>query len=399
MKKVKLLHIVPDDKFIDDTIEVFSEISADSSFVSFAHNLPYRYISRHSCDVIPIEQSKLLEKIDIEGYQIVMFHSLSREYYDLVLNIPLNVKVWWSAWGFDLYCEQFYDGRIIPPILDITLLRNKTKFLIKHGVVELPITKLLKRSIKSLYRNILQLPESIENYFVIKQEKNKQCQFLSRIDYMSVVLPSEYDALCKIKEFKAEYFPWQYVSNVKGLGQVVHPFVSESASTILFGNSATPTNNHIDIYALLKKRKIKNTCVVPLSYGDNYYKDLLFNVIGDDEQFQLLLDFIPKDIYYKLLLSCRIGVFGHIRQQAMGNILILIRQGCKVYLYKDSIAYKYLHREGFIVFTIEEDLYPTHIEKLLTKEEQQWNRNNADKHFSFEKVVNGINKKLNEKYA
>lgn len=395
---MKLLHIVPDDKFIDDTIDVFSEISADSSFVTFTHELPYKYICRHSRDVMPIEQSTLLKKIDIEGYQIVMFHSLSRELYDLVLSIPLNVKVWWSAWGYDLYCEQFYDGKITPPILDMDLLRHKTQFLIKHSVAQLPITKILKRGIKSLYRNILQLPEIIDNYFVIKQEKNKQGQLISRIDYMSVVLPSEYDALCKIKGFKAEYFPWQYVSKKKNRA-VVYPFVSDSANAILLGNSATSTNNHIDICSLLKKRKIKNTCVMPLSYGENYYKELLCSVIGDDKQFQLLLDFVPKDTYYKLLLSCRVGVFGHIRQQAMGNILTLIRQGSKVYLYKDSVAYKYLHREGFIVFTIEDDFYPAHIEKLLTKEEQQWNRNSVDKHFSFEKVVNCINAKLCEKCA
>ena len=56
----------------------------------------------------------------------------------------------------------------------------------------------------------------------------------------------------------------------------------------------------------------------------------------------------------KLLQSCGNVIMGHIRQQALGNIVAMLYVGAKLYFYKDSVTYTFFKNHGFTVFTIEE---------------------------------------------
>lgn len=108
---------------------------------------------------------------------------------------------------------------------------------------------------------------------------------------------------------------------------------------ILLGNSADPTNHHIEVLQNLEKYKNENIQIfAPLSYGDDVYaKDVMIyghKLFGN--KFIALTDFMPLNKYIEFLSEIDIAIFNHRRQQAFGTIICLIGIGKKVYLHPDS---------------------------------------------------------------
>ena len=108
--------------------------------------------------------------------------------------------------------------------------------------------------------------------------------------------------------------------------------------------------------------------------------------------FVAITDFLSYSEYTKIVQECSVVVMGHIRQQAMGSIYTSIWLGCKVFLYEDSIAYKYLKRLGFLIFTIEKDLTKKGIERTLSNAEKLYNRKKYLEYHSKEKHFENLNK-------
>lgn len=121
---------------------------------------------------------------------------------------------------------------------------------------------------------------------------------------------------------------------------------------IQLGNSATRTNNHIEILNKLAKYKDKNIKIfAPLSYGDKNYANIVINKGKDifGEKFIALTDFIPFEKYLEFLDSVDIAIFAHERQQALGNIVTLLGFGKKVYMNKQSTLFKWFTSRKFII--------------------------------------------------
>ena len=64
---------------------------------------------------------------------------------------------------------------------------------------------------------------------------------------------------------------------------------------------------------------------MPLSYGDEKYRDWLRKQINDNDVVQLF-DFMPKNEYFEIVNNCSYALFGSIRQQAIGNINYAIKK-------------------------------------------------------------------------
>lgn len=388
---LKILHIVPDDKFIDGAIELCHDICADNKFVTFTKEFPYKYIHKYPNEVQSIQYTELIPLLLNNDFHMVAFHTLDSSLYELVLQIPSKIEVLWLAWGYDLYC-------VTPPIVDLSLLKPKTKCFINNGVEQLPLEKRIKRWIKSIYYYPQQRKKQLGLKKVEDNLKIIQNKLLSRIDYMSVVLPSEYDVLAQNPSFHAKYFPWQYCSKTSD-SFLPNPFhISDGADKILLGNSATETNNHIDVYWLLRKRGITNTCIIPLSYGNTYYQSLLQEYFKNDKSVQLLTEFMPLEQYEEILHQCKIAIFGHIRQQAIGNVIRCMAQGSKVYMYKDSMAYRYFKQEGYYVYSIEDDLTNEHISTPISDEDWKRNIDKIRTWFSYDCVVERINNMIKNEF-
>lgn len=350
---LKFLHIVPDDKFIDLAISFFHDFGGNHSFVcpSEERVCSYNYIINEMVHSLTFDECKLLI-IDGE-YDICVFHTLYAELYSLVLCVPKGKTVIWNSWGADIY----YERKGYRSIVNLPIYKPLTKEFL-YGRVGL--VKKVKRFIKRF------IPPGR-----LQRERNlMQKKAISRVDLCSTIIRSEYDRLSRLSFFKAEYLPFNYVRKKK----LVVSHIGSEATSILINNSADLSGNHVDILNCLRKRGIINSKVIPISYGKDKWliKKAISPFINNDSD--LVLDrFLSIQEYSNLVHHCRAAVFGHIRQQALGNINLCLMAGIKVFLYEDSLLYKYFGQIGIRVFSIEKDLTQQSVNEPLDESEVNHN--------------------------
>lgn len=167
------------------------------------------------------------------------------------------------------------------------------------------------------------------------------------VDYFSAPIRSDADTLrARYPNFQGEYRQLNY-------GTTAELITSDSlvvGDDVLVGNSASYTNNHLDVFEQLRKsnpdgRKI----VVPLSYGEpaEYRSAVLKSgqqLFGSD--FEPLLEFLPLAEYNAIVSSCSKVLMGHRRQQGLGNILTALLSGCTVFLDDRNPVYTELVGRG-----------------------------------------------------
>lgn len=131
---------------------------------------------------------------------------------------------------------------------------------------------------------------------------------------------------------------------------------SNDHHTVLIGNSATASNNHFEAIDLVKKygKEIKVYC--PLSYGDAEYREKVIaygkQVLGD--QFISVTEQMEKDKYVEFLSKCDVGIFNNNRQQAMGNINLLLYLGKKVFLKRGTSMWDTYTSAYYSVYPVDE---------------------------------------------
>jgi len=134
------------------------------------------------------------------------------------------------------------------------------------------------------------------------------------------------------------------------------PVTNGQVKTILIGNSADPTNCHIEVLeklSLYKKQDFNIVC--PLSYGDKDYANKVsqFGIAIFGERFKALKEFMKLDEYIDILSTVDIAILAHKRQQAMGNIISLLGLGKKVYLRKNITTFSLFSDLGVEVYDLE----------------------------------------------
>jgi dTDP-N-acetylfucosamine:lipid II N-acetylfucosaminyltransferase len=160
--------------------------------------------------------------------------------------------------------------------------------------------------------------------------------------------------------------------------------ISHTTTNIQLGNSADPTNNHIEVLEQVKKYKDSDIKIfTPLSYGNqDYAKEIIKygkEIFGD--KFVPLTEFMPFDIYLEFLGEIDIAIFAHKRQQAMGNIITLLGLGKKVYMRKNVTPYQLFKDIGIEIFDIEKIKI-----NLISKKKKLNNQQKIKKYFSKEKM-------------
>ena len=164
------------------------------------------------------------------------------------------------------------------------------------------------------------------------------------------------------------------------------------AKTILVGNSAADTNQHIEILNILSKFKDRDLKVIcPLSYAveDEYVQSVLNcgnRIFGSN--FIPLLEMMSPEEYSNLLDSVDVAIMNHQRQQGLGNVLALLYLGKKVYIRKDTTPFGYLSDLGLGIYNTL-DLSNATFEEIFSMDELLKASNAAiiDKEFSRENFV------------
>lgn len=345
--KLRFVHFVVDDKFIPDSIKCFQDADLTTNKFYYLTENPtaVKYIKNSIVEYINIKQLNDIINL-LEDDNVVVLHCLYALPAKYICKIPMNVKVIWYAWGFDIYSN----GYPINPLIDL-------------GDVLQPMTK-------SHMRSFIALKDLLGRFRVITDTKgyhtksaSMQYKAISRVDYFAGVFQSEYDLLRKhCQYFQAKRITHNYIHPEEFALKDISEPSNVSGNNILLGNSAAFLCNHIDImHALYNQTTLRDFDVYcPLSYGGNqYYIKAVVKegkkLFGD--KFKPLLDYLPFDEYTKIIQSCSSIVLGYKQQAATCNCLTSLWNGLKVFLPKTSMNYdEYKNVDGLKVYSIEEDL-------------------------------------------
>ena len=190
------------------------------------------------------------------------------------------------------------------------------------------------------------------------------------VDYVITVLPNEYAIIKKEFNLNAEYLDYNY-----GINNFNEFKKTTLGNSILVGNSATASNNHLDIFDIIQNTNKK--IIVPLSYGAYDFNKYKSSIISEgkrvfEDNFYPIEHFMPLDDYRELTLSCNSVIMYHIRQQALANIFMSLYQGMRVFLNSKSPTYSFLKSEGIIIFDLKQDYKLLGLE--LNEKEKQINK-------------------------
>ena len=353
MRKIRLLHISGDQKFYDVTFDSYErEGHFRNEGIILVPSPEYvcKYIQRTENTVSFWNKKQFKDRLERDDYDAVLFYSLPPARWWIVDLIPKGRIVIWWIWGYDVYDE--YRG--LPSRVAVPFYKGKTQAVLNilDGGLKRQVSDLIKRS------------------FFVPFLKRRCMEVFSRIDYAQPVLHDEYVALKSARGFQAKEF-----YNLDSIYEVSVPERRLPANgSVLLGNSATYTNNHLDVADLLTQRGVTGCrFIVPLNYGRPEYAVYLSDHLQiRGNEVVLLKDFLPKEEYFRIVDSCSYAIFGVLRQQAMGNIYYCLSKGVKVFLYKDSIPYKYLTEMGYCVYALD-DVTPASFSSSLTEEECEAN--------------------------
>lgn len=129
----------------------------------------------------------------------------------------------------------------------------------------------------------------------------------------------------------------------------------DTAIHFLVGNSADPSNNHMEaLEKLLPFKDLDIRIHIPLSYGNKEYAATVCRQasLWFGEKAKPITKLMPFDKYMEFLSSIDIAIFNHRRQQAMGNTITLLGLGKKVYMRSDTTQWDFLNRHHFLIFDI-----------------------------------------------
>lgn len=326
---IKIIHLISDEKFIDDAISQFSSLTfAENVYLlrypfkgDFSHIKYKQYITFFST------RYKIYHFLKTTKYDTIIYHGM---YFDPLLFLCLSKesKIGWISWGADLYADVHNKLKKYYPI-ELELYKKRTALYIKH-------------------RSSIDFIKCIKDFVFYRF-------FIKKIDFMSTVLPIEKNLIKRKYNFSPFYFDYRNIWQINSMSDSIS--IKKKLGNIMIGNSATATNNHLDVFYLLSKYKLAGRkVIVPLSYGDDLYRNEIIRIgfLLFKNNFMPLVNFLEKDDYVKIIESCSHVMMGHIRQQALGNIEYALQNGSKLYLFSSSLLYKSFVDEGFAITPLEE---------------------------------------------
>lgn len=207
------------------------------------------------------------------------------------------------------------------------------------------------------------LRERLQKHSFVQQFKIWcKLKLIQRCQAVILLIDTEYQVFTELIGFPKKYFvapmpadPNQHIDFValRKSAEKENPV----SLYILVGNSATPENQHIECFKMLKKFLEYNIQVIcPLSYGDEEYKKQVIKngnlILGDS--FVPITQYMEYYEYCKVLAKCDIGIFNVNRQQALGNIILMLQLRKKVFIRQDTSMWQKYKKDGIILYRAEQ---------------------------------------------
>lgn len=166
------------------------------------------------------------------------------------------------------------------------------------------------------------------------------------------------------------------------------PKKQHSDVNVLVGNSADPSNNHLEIFEKMEAFKEQNIKIyVPLTYGNLDYAEKIIEQgkqrFGD--KFEALTEHMQFNQYLEFLGKIDIAIFNHRRQQAFGNTITLLGLGKKVYLNSVSTINGVFKEFDIVTFDVRDVTID-----FIDSDTANQNIQKVKKNFSKESLVNSL---------
>lgn len=335
-RNLRILHVIDDDKFISFCQKTFDLDGLENLFSS---------------------SENFRRNWEDQEFDVVVLHSLNIIKAKILNSQVISVPVIWFFWGADAFRLGKFHSKFLLP---------RTNFL----RLKLAFKQSLRSGLRELIRTVN--PKSKD-----KEKKHKTLiNSLSKINIIVPVVPGDYFLLKNNYSIKASMFHLNYANAV--LDEEKLPRITNN--NILVGNSASFTNNHIEIIEKLtglnlEERKV----IIPLNYGNERYGDHIqsFSKKKLGENAIPLRTFLPYAEYQKILSSCSIVILNHLRQQAMGNVIQGIWNGAHLYVNKKTTLCHFLHENEFLFSTIDN----LRVLRDLNEDERDYNRRKCNEVF------------------
>lgn len=392
----RFLHLVPDDKYIDAARGVFEEVLPGAHDYLLIGNVPLRYL--RSFEPVRFEVDEVLKPdflASLAAYSVVFVHFLTDQARLFVATAPSSIRFVWLGWGADFYHliyprDELYLPRTLSLLKDPALRGNALRDKWAR----------LSRRLRMLAR-----PSRLPRLFAAQHKLQgigrgapDEMALLNRFSAMATPIIEDFESIrARNPEFRVPFLDWNY--RVEGFDEHGGPD-SPTGSDILLGNSATPENNHLDALHILSQclpagRRI----ICPLSYGNKAYGDVVARegkaLFGD--RFVALREYMPSAEYSKIIEGCSVVAMNHIRQQALGNIVVALCSGAHVFLNPKSPIIRAMRRIGINVDTM--DVLPGFLsktERIVLKPELQATRDAIAMHFGHDSILRRTRAMLDE---
>lgn len=342
-----ILHLLDDEKITNSYIRncefLYPERNTYICFVTNINNL--RYIDTSLPNVILYTNSTDFN-IDLSKYRKVVIIGVAYEKIKFCNRYVKSASIDCSFVGADLYyllaCKGF---RMI------SIETYKVNFLMSVKF----ILSIIKFRFLHYHSIIRFLQERVNGVYAIEVDYN--------------LLQKLFGNLNHLKRLESFAYPIDKVLS----DDMLDSFADQDSNIILCGNSASYTNNHAYVFKILKNLINSDAeLIVPFGYSNTLeaYRDSIHKMGREMfmEQYKPLTKFLPLDEYNKLLKSVRIAVFGHWRQEAMGNIIPLLYLGVKVYLSIKNPLLEEFKRLGYCIYCLEEATLQSFYEKMTDEE-------------------------------
>lgn len=375
---MNILHFVIDEKFISFVQSTFDEVWPQRNryvIVGAGNKTALRYLKFGPDFKFGNRQYFFMGEMkkDLAWCDIVIVHYLTKRSAYAALSAPTDTPVIWSGWGADYY-ELFSDR----------------------------MEMFLPSTLAAINQNQHQAPKMVGRKFKMKEYANAFVEriairydtedFISRVNYFSAPIEDDYQLVkANFPNFRASYLQLNY-------GSVENSFspgpIEVIGQNILLGNSAFPSNNHLEVLELLASLDLSDrTVIVPLSYGENWYKNKIVSegkrLLG--KRFRPLTEFMELEKYNATIAECSYVIMNHKRQQALGNIGAMLYKGAKVFLREENTIHTFFSRNGGVIGNVK-SLYMRGIKEFfrLSEDEIAVNRKILENYWSREKVLNNI---------
>ncbi len=368
-----ILHLLDDEKFTNHAIRLFEDAFPGGNLylVGVKKNKAIKYsfdADRVSVKVIgSVEYFDFLKSSD---YNLVVIHGYNEYKQKLVVRGVLKGRVALILWGSELY--------------------NRFSRISRRNCLESTNRLRRKTFLSSGKLHLLLFEKLIQPLLIFLKINSLNKKAFEKLDFILTNISGDYDLLLSEINTKPALRWFSYYS----LSNITQPELLTEAvgNNILIGNSASYTNNHMEVFEKLKSFPLGNRkLIVPLSYGDLKYAKVIEKQ-GKAffwENFQPLLQFINLSEYNRILQSCSVIIFNHVRQQGIGNITASLYLGKKVFLRTENTAYAYFKSLGVVIYDMEKLDQPS-LDMPLSEVDQQRNKRIIEKEFDSIKVVQAI---------